>query len=113
MDIKTKVKLILTHEKTGETITIKTTFSEMLNSHPEEYYENLEQPCNSSSCYNESQNFCDCGPEFEDYYITGLEIIKTKTKKCKKGKHNYVSIGYRGNGHDECTVCKKQKKFTG
>ena len=42
----------------------------------EQIYEMLEEtiPCNNSSCNNESQNFCDCGSNFEDYEIVEVMV---------------------------------------
>jgi hypothetical protein len=34
-----------------------------------------EPACNSSSCNNESQNFCDCGGEYGDYEYSKIEYI--------------------------------------
>lgn len=36
--------------------------------------ENSETECNSSSCNNESQNFCDCGSDYEDFEIYDIEF---------------------------------------
>jgi hypothetical protein len=73
MKLETKVTLILT-DKEGNKAKIETTFKDLLNTSEEEYFENLDEQCTSSSCNNESQNFCDCGSMYEDYEITEVVL---------------------------------------
>ncbi len=73
MKLETKVTLILS-DKHGNKAKIKTTFKELLNTIEEEYFENLDEQCTSSSCHNESKNFCDCGSMYEDYEITEVVL---------------------------------------
>jgi hypothetical protein len=61
--------------------TIRITVEDLLLKTEEDLFEILESTiqCTSSSCNNESQNFCDCPPLFEDYKIIQVnKISKTK-----------------------------------
>ena len=55
--------------KEGKKLKLKTTVIEMLEKTLDDFYEYLEPECTNSSCYNESQNFCDCGAVYDDYII--------------------------------------------
>lgn len=50
---------------------IEVTLQKLVESNEDDIYELLDSldPCTSSSCNNESQNFCDCGSYLEDYEI--------------------------------------------
>ena len=61
--------------KEGETIELGTTLKDLLERTIDDFYEDLEPTCTSSSCNNESQNFCDCGSAYEEYEIDSV-IIK-------------------------------------
>jgi len=70
MKLEDKVTIVFKNEqdkKAEITITVK----ELLENTSDEFYEWLDEtePCTSSGCNNESQNFCDCGSAFEDYEI--------------------------------------------
>lgn len=45
--------------------------------------ENSETECNSSSCNNESQNFCDCGSEYEDFEIYDIRFPDLQADKAE------------------------------
>lgn len=45
------------------------TVDKLLDSTRDDLHDMLEEPCTSSGCNNESQNFCDCGGSFDDYVI--------------------------------------------
>lgn len=70
--------LCFVNQTTNETKEVGITLKEFLKYNEEDLSEFLENsyPCTSSSCYNESQNYCDCGGQFEDFEI---EKIKFKT----------------------------------
>jgi len=76
MKLTEEVKIIFKNpEGLKEELTI--TVNELLESTKDDLYEKLEKtrPCTSSSCNNESQNFCDCGESFEDYEIDEVLIV--------------------------------------
>ena len=60
----------------GKEAKITITVKDLLENTSDDFYEWLDdsEPCTSASCNNESQNFCDCGSEFEDYEICELLI---------------------------------------
>jgi len=70
-----KVTLVFKN-KEGNKKEIETTFIELLNKTIDDYYEDLESTCGctSSGCNNENQNFCDCGPMFENYIIHDIKL---------------------------------------
>lgn len=74
MKLDTKVLLIFKHKTEDEYITASTTLLGMLEKDLETFYEELEPPCTSSSCNNESQNFCDCGSAYEDFEIFEVKL---------------------------------------
>ena len=86
MKIESEVTLVFKN-KEGDKREIKTTFKEMLVNDIGDYYDELEVECTNSGCNNETQNFCDCGPEFEDYEASDINIntevsdIDTNTKE--------------------------------
>lgn len=63
----------------GDIKEIDIVVKQLLDNTTEDFYDMLEnqESCMSSSCNNESQNFCDCSPLYEDYKIN--EIIKKNT----------------------------------
>jgi len=70
-----KILFVNTEGKKAEiTINVK----QLLENTSDDFYEWLDdsEPCTSSGCNNESQNFCDCGSSFEDYEIYGIEFVK-------------------------------------
>ena len=71
--------LIVFKNKEGQKEQIQITVYEMLENTTDDFLEMLDEPCNSSGCNNESQNFCDCGSSFEDYEIS--EVIFLENKK--------------------------------
>jgi len=75
MKFEDKIKLVFKNSE-GEKVDLEITVKEMLERNLDDFYEDLEsgESCNSSSCNNESQNFCDCGGVYEDYEF--FEIIK-------------------------------------
>jgi hypothetical protein len=77
MTLESNVIVIFRNEK-GDEKTITITADELLDYTRDDLYDLLEgyAPCTSSGCNTESQNFCDCGLEFEDYVISGLVIQK-------------------------------------
>lgn len=75
MTLKDKVKIVFKNEaglKKNFTITV----NQLIDYSRVDLHELLEasNPCTSSGCNNESNNFCDCAPEFEDYYIDEILI---------------------------------------
>jgi hypothetical protein len=86
------------HGKTKE-ITIKV--RQLLEKTIDDFQEMLEnnEPCVSSSCNNESQNFCDCPPLFEDFEIIGLTI---KQEEKSKETETYPCPQCQGGG---CPYC--------
>ena len=76
MKLKAKVTLIFKN-KEGKKKELVLTVKDMLERTLEDFYEDLESECTSSGCNNESQNFCDCGAEYEDYEITEVVLQLT------------------------------------
>lgn len=74
MKLNEEVKIIFKNDE-GKTAEITITVNQLLDKTKDDFYEMLEEtiPCNSSSCNNESQNFCDCGSNFEEYEI--VEVL--------------------------------------
>jgi len=72
--VKTDVEIIF-KSRTGEQARIETDLKSLLYSSEEDFFDALEQPCTSASCNNESQNFCDCGSNYDDYEITDIRLI--------------------------------------
>jgi len=70
MKLDDEVKIIFKNGE-GKTAEITITVNQLLDKTKDDFYEMLEEtiPCNISSCNNESQSFCDCGGNFEDYEI--------------------------------------------
>jgi hypothetical protein len=71
------VKIIFTSPQ-GLKREITITLKDLLDKTTEDLYDILEgmAVCKNSGCNNESQNFCDCDSEFQDYEISDvLEII--------------------------------------
>ena len=58
----------------GLTKELTITALQLIDKTLEDLYEMLEDDCNCSSCNNESQNFCDCGAEYEDYELYEILI---------------------------------------
>lgn len=75
MDIKTNIELVFENPK-GEVKKTIYSFETLLDKTLEDVYEDLEDECNSSGCNNESQNFCDCGPQYEDFNIKEFNVLK-------------------------------------
>ena len=72
MKLEEKVTLMFKN-KEGDKKELVLTLKYLIERCLDDFYEDLESECTSSGCNNESQNFCDCGPEYEDYEIT--EVI--------------------------------------
>jgi hypothetical protein len=82
--VKFKIKMKLTDEvkiifknSEGAKEELAITIDKLLDSTKDDLYEMLEntRPCTSSSCNNESQNFCDCDGNFEDYLIDEVLVV--------------------------------------
>ena len=69
-----KVKFV---NKEMEQASITITVKQLVENTVDDFYEWLDESeqCTSASCNNESQNFCDCGSDFEDYEFCGIEFI--------------------------------------
>jgi hypothetical protein len=76
MKLTEEVKIIFKNSE-GEKQELTITIDKLLDSTKDDLYEMLEEstPCTSSSCNNESQNFCDCGGNFEDYLIDEVLVV--------------------------------------
>lgn len=74
MNLKTKIELILKN-KEGDVKKVEYSFKNLLNKTIEDIYDELEEECTSSGCNNESQNFCDCGPQYEDFEIKEFNVL--------------------------------------
>jgi hypothetical protein len=70
MKLDETITLVFKNPK-GDKKKINVTIRELLNSSNDDLHDLLESlyPCQSSSCNNESNNFCDCEPIFDDYKI--------------------------------------------
>lgn len=76
-ELNKKITVIFRNEQ-GDEMTLEITADELLDCTRDDLYDRLEgeMPCTSSGCNNESQNFCDCGLEYEDFTITALKLEK-------------------------------------
>jgi hypothetical protein len=76
MKLTDEIKIIFKNPE-GKKEELNITIDKLLESTKEDLYDMLEEtiPCQSSSCNNESQNFCDCGPLFEDYTIDEVLVM--------------------------------------
>lgn len=74
-----EVKILFVNPE-GKKADITINIKQLLENTSDDFYEWLDdsQPCTSSGCNNESQNFCDCGSYFEDYEIYGIELAANK-----------------------------------
>lgn len=74
MKLTEEIKVVFKNPK-GLKAHIVITVKQLLDMTSDDLYEVLDNtaPCTSSSCYNESNNFCDCGSVYEDYEI--FEIL--------------------------------------
>lgn len=70
MELTEEVKIVF-RNKEGDKKELTITVDKLLDSTRDDLYEMLEEThrCTSAGCYTEGQNFCDCGPSFEDYSI--------------------------------------------
>jgi len=73
MKLDDEVKIIFKNDEC-KIAEITITVNQLLDKTRDDLYEMLEDtiPCTCSSCNNESQNFCDCGGNFEDYEIVEM-----------------------------------------
>lgn len=63
-------EVILIFSNKGENpVEVITTFKDLLEKTTDDFLEDLEPECTSSSCNNESQNFCDCSGSFDEHEI--------------------------------------------
>lgn len=71
-----KVEVLFADENDNKQ-SIVLTVSELLDKTSDDLYDMLFEldSCNSSGCYNENQNFCDCGSIYDDYTITGIKFL--------------------------------------
>jgi hypothetical protein len=76
MKLTEEVKIIFKNSE-GQKEELTITIDKLLDSTKDDLYEMLEdtRPCASASCNNESQNFCDCGGNFEDYLIDEVLVV--------------------------------------
>jgi len=77
MGLNTKVTLVFGNEA-GGVKKVETTLKGLLDAYEDEFLEQLEEPCTSASCNTESQNFCDCGGEYEDYVLKDILLNQGK-----------------------------------
>lgn len=76
MKLNDYVKITFKNDE-GKTAHIDISVEQLLNNTLDDFYEWLDdsEPCTSASCNNESQNFCDCGSQFEDYEFYDITPI--------------------------------------
>jgi len=76
MELTGKVEIIF-KDKKGNTERLSITLDDLIDNTREDLYDMVDRktPCTSSSCNNESQNFCDCGSIYDDFEI--IEILTT------------------------------------
>ena len=74
MKLNDNVKVVFKDSKEN-VLSIIISVNQLLEYTKEDLYDLLEEstPCKSSSCNNESQNFCDCDPLYEEYEV--FEIL--------------------------------------
>lgn len=60
--------------KQGEEKKLITSYKLLIENTTDDFYDMLEPECTSSSCNNESQNFCDCGNIYEDFEIKSVIV---------------------------------------
>lgn len=77
MKITDDVEIVFTNSK-GDNMSLIISVKQLLDKTSDDLYDMLEDqsPCNSSGCNNESQNFCDCGTQYDDFEITEVLPIK-------------------------------------
>lgn len=75
MKLDTNIELILKN-KSGEVKQVIYSFKDLLDKTTDDIIEDLEDECNSSGCYTEGQNFCDCTPQYEDFEINEFNVLK-------------------------------------
>ena len=74
LDLSDNVSVVFKNNN-NESIQLTITVKDLLDKTREDLHEMIEPDCTSSSCNNESQNFCDCGPVFEDYEIAEVKVL--------------------------------------
>jgi hypothetical protein len=76
MKLDDYVKITFKNDE-GRTAEINISVEQLLNNTLDDFYEWLDdsEPCTSASCHNESQNFCDCGSQYEDYEFYEITLI--------------------------------------
>ena len=78
MNLDTTIQLIFKN-KEGASITTEATFQQILDRNLDDFHEDLEDSeCTSSSCNTESQNFCDCPAEYEDYELKEFNVLPSQ-----------------------------------
>lgn len=80
-DGKNVVVEVVYKDPEGKELVAYRTLNEVLENSADEILEQCEQPCRGGSCFNESQNHCDCGGEYEDY---GFDKIVIDTGQFKQ-----------------------------
>jgi hypothetical protein len=71
---KLNTEVIVVFKKEEHILELKMELSDLIQKTEEDLYIELEQkyvPCN---CITESQTFCECGGEFEDYEIVEIKL---------------------------------------
>ena len=75
IELNNKSELVFhLEDSNGDKILVGMSLSRVEELCAEHVYESLETACTESGCNNESQNFCDCGSQYEDYEIKSMSI---------------------------------------
>jgi len=75
MKLTDKVEIVFENNE-RKTKTIDITINDLIDKDRDDIYDLLEstEPCTSGGCNTESQNFCDCGGQFDDFIIVGINL---------------------------------------
>jgi hypothetical protein len=77
MKLQDLVTLVFKNDE-GVVKNLEITVAKLIDGSLDEFYDLLEEsePCTSSSCNNESQNFCDCPEKFLGFELVELTFNK-------------------------------------
>ena len=91
MKLDTEVTLVF-KDPEGNTVRLSTTLEDMIHRDMDSFYDELEGDCTSSSCHNESVNFCECGGLYEAYGLSDIKIHNTASNE--EIKESFVGENY-------------------
>jgi len=68
---------------------------ELLKHDEESIIQTLEKPCTESGCNTESQNFCDCGGDFEDAEILTSQYAQQQQQNSVSDEMQIFDLGFK------------------